>query len=126
MQDELGSSLEQPVTVSRQKSDSSSSHDEQSSDQLQYQLIAGGRAEQIMTGEERGEHMVGEREGSMMSDGVQLSVVSGSHSPVPPGIGMEDSGFGTGDSWRSTEPRDLEPQSPATSLAKEGTYIHIM
>ena len=116
MQDELGSSLEQPVTISRQKSDSSSSHGEHSSDQLQYQVIAG----------ERGEEMVGEREGSGMSDGVQLSVVSGSHSPVPPGIGMEDSGFGTGESWRSTEPGDLEPQSPANSLGKEGIYKHVM
>lgn len=64
-------------------------------------------------------------EGSVVSDGVQLSLVSDSHSPTA-GIGMEDSGFGsgfgTGESWRSTEQGDhLEPQSSATTgSGKEG------
>ena len=90
--------------VSRQKStSSSSSRDEVITDQ---QPVSGGG------------------EGSVVSDGVQLSLVSDSHSPAA-GMGMEDSGFGsgfgTGESWRSTEQGDhLEPQSPATGSGKEG------
>lgn len=86
--------------VSRQKNSSScSSRDEVVSDQ---QPVSGGG------------------EGSVVSDGVQLSLVSDSHSPAA-GIGMEDSGFGTGESWRSTEQGDhLEPESSATGSGKEG------